>query len=171
MLTLLLLPAIVAVAASVLAVTRTNPVHALLYLIVSLLAVAAIFYVLGAPLVAALEVIIYAGAISVLFLFAVMMLHGGAPAGPDAKRWRSLRALAGPVVLVALVLGELVYVLSGIEPQQPPHARLVPSKEVSLTLFGPYFLAVELVSFLLLAGIVGAFHIGRRGSDGPQGKE
>ena len=54
-----------------------NAVHALLYLIVSLLAVAVVFYVLGAPFVAALEVIIYAGAIMVLFVFVVMMLNLG----------------------------------------------------------------------------------------------
>ena len=69
--------AAVAVIATVLMLTRLNVVHALLYLIVSLLAVAVVFYVLGAPFVAALEVIIYAGAIMVLFVFVVMMLNLG----------------------------------------------------------------------------------------------
>ncbi len=168
MLLLVLLPSIVAVAASVFAITRRNPVHALLYLIVSLLAVAALFYVLGAPFVAALEVIIYAGAITVLFLFAVMMLHGGG--GSAATPRRRARAFVGPVMLAAAILGELLYVVGGIEPVTP-HARLIPSKEVSLALFGPYFLAVELASFLLLAGIVGAFHIGRRMHRDEPGKE
>ena len=67
----------VAVIATILMLTRLNVVHALLYLIVSLLAVAVVFYVLGAPFVAALEVIIYAGAIMVLFVFVVMMLNLG----------------------------------------------------------------------------------------------
>ena len=62
----------VAVAATLMAVTRASAVHALLYLIVSLLAVAIIFFVLGAPFVAALEVIIYAGAVMVLFVFVIM---------------------------------------------------------------------------------------------------
>ena len=60
-----------------LTITRLNAVHALLYLVVSLLAVAVAFYTMGAPLVAALEVIIYAGAIMVLFIFVVMMLNLG----------------------------------------------------------------------------------------------
>ena len=64
----------VAVLSTILMLTRLNVVHALLYLIVSLLAVAVVFYVLGAPFVAALEVIIYAGAIMVLFVFVVMMM-------------------------------------------------------------------------------------------------
>ena len=67
----------VAVAATLMMVTRLKAVHALLYLIVSLLAVALIFYVIGAPFVAALEVIIYAGAIMVLFLFVVMLMNLG----------------------------------------------------------------------------------------------
>ena len=58
-------------------ITRLNAVHALLYLVVSLLAVAMVFFILGAPFVAALEVIIYAGAIMVLFIFVMMMLNIG----------------------------------------------------------------------------------------------
>ena len=69
--------AIVAIVSTVLTITRLNAVHALLYLIVSLLAVAVVFYTMGAPFVAALEVIIYAGAIMVLFVFVVMMLNLG----------------------------------------------------------------------------------------------
>ena len=70
----------------------SNAVHALLYLVVSLLAVAVVFFTLGAPFVAALEVIIYAGAIMVLFVFVVMMLNlgdarhrAGAPAAEPGR--------------------------------------------------------------------------------------
>ena len=85
--------------------------HALLYLIVSLLAVALIFFTLGAPFVAALEVIIYAGAIMVLFVFVVMMLNLGAAAVEQEKRWRRPRTWVGPAILAAILLAELVYVL------------------------------------------------------------
>ena len=67
--------AVVAVLATAMVITRANAVHALLYLVVSLLAVAIVFYVLGAPFAAALEVIVYAGAIMVLFVFVIMMLN------------------------------------------------------------------------------------------------
>ena len=67
--------AIIAIITTLLVVTRTNAVHALLYLIVSLLSISVIFFILGAPFIAALEVIIYAGAIMILFVFVVMMLN------------------------------------------------------------------------------------------------
>ncbi len=67
--------ATVALVSTILAMTRANAIHALIYLIVSLLAVAVIFYLIGAPFVAALEIVIYAGAIMVLFVFVIMMLQ------------------------------------------------------------------------------------------------
>jgi len=69
--------AAVSILSTIMMLTRLNAVHALLYLIVSLLAVAVVFYTFGAPFVAALEVIIYAGAIMVLFIFVVMLLNLG----------------------------------------------------------------------------------------------
>ena len=61
-------------AATLLCITRRNPVHAVIYLVAGLFALALMFYLLGAPLVAAWQVIVYAGAIMVLFLFIIMML-------------------------------------------------------------------------------------------------
>ena len=85
--------------------------HALLYLIVSLLAVAVVFFVLGAPFVAALEVIIYAGAIMVLFVFVIMMLNLGKAAAVKERDWLSPGMWVGPAVLAALLLAELIYIL------------------------------------------------------------
>ena len=73
-------------------ITRTKAIHALLYLVVSFLALALVFYVLGAPFVAALEVIIYAGAIMVLFLFALMLIN---PGRPDEAAGAGMAAAAG----------------------------------------------------------------------------
>lgn len=67
--------AAVAVLSTVMVITRYNMIHALLYLVVSFLAVAVVFFTLGAPFMAALEVIIYAGAIVVLIIFVIMMLN------------------------------------------------------------------------------------------------
>ena len=105
MTTLFYIAAVIAVLATVLVVTRTNLVHALLYLVVSLFAVAVVFYTLGAPFVAALEVIVYAGAIMMLFVFAVMLLNVSA----DSTLRVPWRAWIGPLLLVAVLLGELVY--------------------------------------------------------------
>ena len=99
----------VAIISTVLAITRLNAVHALLYLIVSLLAVAVVFYTMGAPLVAALEVIIYAGAIMVLFVFVVMMLNLGRRAVESERQLLQGKIWVGPAVLSALLIVEVVY--------------------------------------------------------------
>lgn len=152
---------IIAVLATFLVITRTNAVHALLYLIVSLLAIALIFFSLGAPFAAALEVIIYAGAIMVLFIFVIMMLNLGAEAARQERQWLAPGSWTGPAVLCGILLLELVFFLvnggtatSGTVPIGP--------KTVGIALFGPYALAVELASMLMLAGLVGAYHLGRQ---------
>lgn len=152
--------AIVAVAATVRAITGLNAMHALLYLIVSLLAVALIFYLLGAPFAAALEVIVYAGAIMVLVIFVIMMLNVGEAAVGQERAWLAPRLWAGPALLALVLLGELGFVLMQAPAAVAP--RMVAAKEVGIVLFGPYLMAVELASLLLLAGVVGAYHLGRR---------
>ncbi len=152
--------AAVAVLSTLMVITRMNAVHALLYLIVSLQAVALIFFLLGAPFAAALEIIIYAGAIMILFVFVIMMLNLGPPAIAKERLLLKPRMWVGPAVLAAVLLSELFYILAnkggiaGIVEVTP--------KAVGLVLFGPYVLGVELSSFLLLAGLVGAFHLARQ---------
>src|SRR5918999_2591314 len=97
--------AAVAILATLRVITALNAVHALLYFIVSLLAVALIFFVLGAPFVAALEVIIYAGAIMVLFVFVVMLLNLGQAAFAQEHGWVRPRMWIGPTILAAILVG------------------------------------------------------------------
>ena len=153
-----ILSAVVAVAATVLMITRRNAVHALLYFVVSLLASAVIMFVLGAAFVAALEVIVYAGAIMVLFVFVIMLI------GPESVTVRGT-AWIGPSVLSLVLLAELAWVLTQgtFEPQ--PVTEVGP-RQVGMALFGPYVLGTEIAAFLLLAGLVGAFHLGRREAAG-----
>ncbi len=150
----------VAIVATLMVVVSTHPVHALLYLILSLLAVAMLFYPLGAPFAALLEVIIYAGAIMVLFVFVAMMLNLGEAVARQERLWLQAVPWAGPTILAAILLAELVFGL---------HANVVPTagttvdaRAVGIALFGPYLLGVELASLLLLAGLVGAWHLRRR---------
>jgi NADH-quinone oxidoreductase subunit J len=120
-----------------------------------------VFYMLGAPFAAALEIIIYAGAIMVLFVFVLMMLNLGQAATVQERGWLSPRAWAGPALLSALLLAELIYILA--RPADTiSGAGVIDAKEVGIVLFGPYLLGVELASMLLLAGLVGAFHLGWR---------
>ncbi|MDP3294433.1 MAG: NADH-quinone oxidoreductase subunit J [Nevskia sp.] len=154
------LAAAVAVIATVFAITNTNPVHALLYLIASLLAVAMVFFSIGAPFAGALEVIVYAGAIMVLFVFVVMMLNLGQAAVDQERRWLTPKAWLGPGILCGVLMIEMIRVLSptlngGIG------GSVIDAKMVGIALFGPYLLVVELASMLLLAALVAAFHMGR----------
>ncbi len=153
--------AAVAVASTLMVITRLNAVHALLYLVVSLLSVAVVFFILGAPFVAILEVIIYAGAIMVLFVFVVMMLNLGETAVEQERRWLHPSMWGGPTILLLILLVEVIYMLvSG--GSRPAGTGIVGAKQVGMVLFGPYLLGVELASMLLLAGLVGAYHLGRR---------
>jgi NADH-quinone oxidoreductase subunit J len=152
----------IAVVSTVMVITRLNAVHALIYLIISLLAVAVIFYMLGAPFAAALEIIIYAGAIMVLFVFVVMMLNLGPAAVEQERRWLRPGMWIGPAVLTAVLLAELIYMIVTSRVQSLIGEKVVNSKQLGMALFGPYLLGVELASMLLLAGLVGAYHLGLR---------
>jgi len=144
---------------TVLMISRTNAVHALLYLVVSSLSLAIIFYLFGAPLAAALEIIIYAGAIMILFVFVVMMLNLGKGGQAQEQNWLSPGIWWFPSTLAAVLLFMLLQMFS--HEQTAAVLHLVSAKQVGIALFGPYVLAVELASFLLLAGLVGAFHLAR----------
>lgn len=156
----------VAVISTILMMSSLNVVHALLYLIVSLLAVAVVFFVLGAPFVAALEVIIYAGAIMVLFVFVVMMLNLGSPAVEREQQWLTPGIWIGPVLLASILILEIIYLLRGGTPDLMTGA--VEPKQVGIALFGPYLIGVELASMLLLSGLVGACHLGFRKTEKPE---
>ena len=149
-----------AVFATVMVITRLNAVHALLYLVNSLFASSVVFFTLGAPFMAALEIIIYAGAIMVLFIFVLMMLNLGKEAIDMERSWSNPRTWIGPGILSLALLGELIYLIFSV-PSGAWEAKEVGPKLVGLSLYGPYMLAVELSAMLLMAGIVGAYHLGR----------
>ncbi|QHC36768.1 NADH-quinone oxidoreductase subunit J [Komagataeibacter xylinus] len=163
--TLALLAAGVALVGAIMVITRRVAVHAVLYLVVTLLALAAVLVMLGASFAAMLEIIIYAGAIMVLFVFVIMMLNLGQTDSAREKQWLRPRAWCGPGILATIVCAELLYCLS---PLSGPEPALTPvtAHDVGLSLFGRYVLVVELVSFLLLAGLVSAFYIGRNRAGG-----
>src|SRR5262249_13234021 len=133
----------VAILATGLMLRDLNVVHALLYLIVSFLATAIAFYVIGAPFVAALEVIIYAGAIMVLFVFVVMLLNLGDSAVAMEKGWLTPKSWTGPTILGSVLLCELVYLVVRGGGAFMGTGMVAP-KQVGIILFGPYLIGVEL---------------------------
>ena len=143
---------LIAILATLRVITHTNPVHALLYLIISLLAISGVFFSLGAYFAGALEIIVYAGAIMVLNL-------GGSEIEQE-RQWLKPQVWIGPAILSAIMLVVIVYAILGVN-DQGIDGTPISAKAVGITLFGPYVLAVELASMLLLAGLVVAFHVGR----------
>jgi NADH-quinone oxidoreductase subunit J len=143
------------------AVTRSNLVHAALFLVVSFFGSALLFFLLGAPLLGILEVIIYAGAIMILFLFIVMMLkiEANGPAGLD------LGHLAAAGVICGMYFGACLLLMYFSEPaaKDPMQAAVVHPVDFGRHLFLQHWLAIELVSLLLLIALVGVLHLGRRG--------
>jgi NADH-quinone oxidoreductase subunit J len=158
-LTLFYITSAVAVFATVMMITRFNAVHSLLYLILSLLAVGVLFFLLGAHFAAVLEVIIYAGAIMVLFVFVIMMLNQGQKTLEQERIWLQPGIWVTPLLLASILFVEMVVIVSYGD--RPETGNVVDAKQVGIALYGPYLLAVELASMLLLAGLVGAYHLGR----------
>ena len=160
MTSLFVVSAVVALLTTVLAITRANPVHALLYFVLSLLSMAVIFFTLGAPFAAALEVLVYAGAIMVLFLFVVMMLVLDKAAIRRERDWIARPIWVLPLVLVGLLAAELGRTMLSGSAETAPMS--VSPQAVGIKLFTTDLAAVELASMLLLAGLIAAFHLGRR---------
>ena len=167
------LMALVAIVSTVRVVTNTNPVHALLSLIVSLLAVAGMFMIVGAPFAGALEIIVYAGAIMVLFVFVVMMLNLGQDTVEQESKWLTSSAWAYHA-LMSFIMGLLLVWMLGSDYTQSVALmgqEIVGPKEVGQALFTHYLLLVEVAAMLLLAALVAAFHIGKREPSAEEEKE
>jgi NADH-quinone oxidoreductase subunit J len=161
---------VIAMGSALLCITRRNPVLCALWLVVTLFALAAMYVMLDAQFIAALQVLVYAGAIMVLFLFVIMLLNLGRPGPTDIK---------GPVgmLLAAVLGGALLFQLSILGKAQalPPSAIQLPpgtiaglqAREgmvgaVAGPLFDTYLVPFEIASVLLLAAIVGAVVLAKR---------
>jgi NADH-quinone oxidoreductase subunit J len=151
---------------TVLAITRRNVMHAIVYLVGSFIGTALLFYLLGAPFLAVLEVVIYAGAIMVLFLFIVMMLE----ITPETRTiWPFLR----PWLLPLSLAGVSGLVLSGFTLFESGSNLTLPLVMASPLAFGRflfqnYWLGVEIASYLLFVALVGALYLGRGGKPGTE---
>ncbi|MFA4903737.1 MAG: NADH-quinone oxidoreductase subunit J [Desulfobaccales bacterium] len=151
--------AVIIVAFTLLAITRRNVMHAIVYLVGSFIANALLFYLLGAPFLAILEVVVYAGAIMVLFLFIVMMLEikrDERTLWPFLRQWLPALALAGTSFIVMFVL---IFLESGSNLS----LTLVMASPLAFGrfLFQKYWLGVEIASYLLFVALVGGLYLGR----------
>ncbi len=159
---------VIAMGSALLCITRKNPVASALWLVVTLFALAALFVLLDAQFIAALQILVYAGAIMVLFLFVIMLLNLGRPGPTDIRGPVGLltaAVLAGALLLQLRVLGQATLpasiqlppgTISALQQQQ----GIVGS--VANPLFDTYLVPFEIASVLLLAAIVGAVVLAKR---------
>jgi NADH-quinone oxidoreductase subunit J len=158
---------VIAIAAALAFVTRKSPVAAAMWLVTTMFCLAALYIMLGAEFVGAIQVLVYAGAIMVVFLFVVMLLNLG-----HAGELAFTRGRAAALVAAFLGLGLLAQLMTLMRGPGAPTAPLVASWEVAdppggvvgvvaAPLFRDYLLAFEVTSVLLLVAIVGAVVIGR----------
>lgn len=158
----------VVVAATAVAVTRRNLVHAVVYLIFSYVGTAMLFYLLGAPLLAALEVIIYAGAIMVLFLFVVIMIRVESHRELlfPLSQWAPAAIFSSIYVLVTLLMAG-----SHGVPDPPMTMLWAAPRDYALYVFQHHWFFIEVVSLLLLVALMGALRLGKgRGKQPVEGE-
>ena len=158
----------VAILSALLCITRRSPVASALWLIATFFSIAGLFVLLDAHFLAAVQVLVYAGAIMVLFLFVIMLLNLGRPGPGDMKGWTG-RVIA--LVAGLLLAGELLLLRSAVPPSQLRRTAsgvtellrtAGPVKSLAVPLFQGYLVPFEVASLMLLAAIVGAVVLAKR---------
>jgi NADH-quinone oxidoreductase subunit J len=151
--------AVVAVGSALGLIVKRNPIHGALFLVANLASIAALYLMLGAEFLALAQIIVYAGAIMVLFVFAIMVLiPGKEETGPDPLR--RIRALALPLGGLLMLMLVAVVARWGAGPPGAAGARGL--EALGRALFTEYLLPFELTSVLLLAAMVGVLLLARR---------
>jgi NADH-quinone oxidoreductase subunit J len=156
---------IIAVASALLFVTRKSPVAAALWLVNAMFSLAAMYVMLDAQFVGAVQVLVYAGAIMVVFLFVVMLLNLGHTEGQGDFRgkWGRLVALGLGLVLAAQLLALTRGRIPEVQPDSEPTRQVI--APLAQVLFTDQLLAFEVTSILLLTAIVGAVVLARRATE------
>ena len=152
--------AAVMIIAAVRVVTTSNVVHAALWLVVVLSGVAAQYILLAAEFVAVTQVLVYIGAVMVLFLFGTMLTRSRI--GRDSGLNNTYRKLGIPVALVLFAAMAVALVNSFGDERMPTDDNIVSTQQVSDQIFGPYLLPFWALSFVLLAAVIGAIVLARK---------
>ncbi len=158
--------AVIAIGSSLMMVTRKNPIHSAVWLIVTFCSVAGLYVLLNATFIAIAQVMVYAGAIMMLVLFVIMLIH--LEAGPQLTAKRSAAKVIGAVITILLflqVLGAfMVYGNVGKKGAFSTQAlqTMGNAQAVGTVLYGKYAFAFEIASILLLVGIIGAVVLAKK---------
>ena len=156
----------VAIFASLRVIMLANPVHAILSMIVLSLSLSGIMFIIGAPFAGALEIVVYAGAIMVLFVFVIMMLNLGMENDSREDSWLDAKTWAVPTGLT-IVIAVVLYVMVGLNDSDTAMlgGTTIPARVVGEVLFSKYVMLVEMSALLLLAALVAAYHLGKETID------
>lgn len=142
-------------------VLSKNPIHSVLYLVLTFFAIAGHYVLLNAQFLAAVHIIVYAGAIMVLFLFVIMLLNLNKETEPHKSLWLKASAAVASGTLLVVMVGSLKNAQSMIVPKNfNPNIGLI--QNLGKTLFGEFLLPFEVSSVLLLAAMVGAVMLGKK---------
>lgn len=161
---LFLVFAIIAVVCAINVVVQTHPISSAVSLIGVMGSLAILYLLLGAEFIAAAQVIVYAGAVMVLFIFVIMLLNAGA----ETRKGRSLIAQALGVPLLIALLGVLAYFVQRLYPRDVVHFggfQGGTAQAIGRALFTTYLLPFEITSILILIAIVGAIVLARKELD------
>jgi NADH-quinone oxidoreductase subunit J len=151
--------AALAVAGAVSLILQRHPIHSALSLIAVMVALAGLYLLLGAEFIAAVQVIVYGGAIMVLFVFVIMLLNAGEEERTDFSRMARWAGLP----LAAVFLVEVAYGVARAASRLPVAAQApVSTRELAELLFRDYVFPFELTSFLILIAVLGAMVLARR---------
>lgn len=142
-------------------VVSKNPVHSVLYLILTFFAIAGHYILMNAQFLAAVHIIVYAGAIMVLFLYVIMMLNLNAEVEPHKSKLLKIAATFAGGLLMVVMVG-VIRKATEITPMNPTDSQMGLIKNLGKVLYTDFMLPFELSSILLLAAMVGAVMIGKK---------
>ncbi len=150
-----------AILSALMVVISKNPVHSVLYLIITFFAIAGHYILLNAQFLAAVHIIVYAGAIMVLFLYVIMMLNLNADVEPHKSKWLKFAATVTGGLLMIILVGALKKVSENSLPSTP-NVEIGLVKNLGNVLFRDFALPFEVSSILFLAAMVGAVMLGKK---------
>jgi NADH-quinone oxidoreductase subunit J len=142
-------------------VLSKNPVHSILYLVLTFFTIAGHYVLLNAQFLAAVHIIVYAGAIMVLFLFVIMLLNLNKETEPHKSIWLKASATVASGLLLVVLVGSLKGA-AAIQPANTFNPNIGLIQNLGKTLFNDFLLPFEVSSVLLLAAMVGAVMLGKK---------
>ena len=153
--------AAVAVIGALSLILQKHPIHSALSLIVVMVALAGLYLLMGAEFVAAVQIIVYGGAIMVLFVFVIMLLNAGEEEHTDVSKLAKFAGLPLALALTALLAAAMLHHGGAVQNASNPDA-LSSTKDISTMLFTKFVYPFELTSFLILIAIMGALVLAQR---------